>query len=96
MNKTELITLNINFANKIAAHKKSRISCVHFEELQSAAFLGLVEAANGYDSEKNNCFLAYAYIRINGAIKDYLREIRWGSRRIPIKTHAIEKVEFAV
>jgi len=84
MNIKELVISHIDLANKMALSKKRLLSYVHYEELQSAAYLGLVEAANKFDINKNDCFRAFATWRIKGAIKDYLREIRWGSRRKPI------------
>lgn len=84
MNNTrELVLSNIELANRIALNKKRTLSFVYYEDLQAAAFLGLVEAANKYDRNKNDCFEIFATFRINGAIRDYLREIRWGSRRNP-------------
>jgi RNA polymerase sigma factor (sigma-70 family) len=86
-----LITENITFANILAAKKKSRIRSVSYEELQSAAYLGLVEAANNYDPDYNFiAFKSFAFVRINGAMKDYLRELRWGTRRRPVSMSSLE------
>jgi len=83
---TNSLILNHMFlAQKIAKSKKKKISCVSYEELESAAYLGLVEAANLYDSKENDCFAAYAVFRIIGAVQDYLRELSWGSRANPVK-----------
>jgi DNA-directed RNA polymerase specialized sigma subunit len=43
-----------------------------------------------YNKNKNTCFQAFAFFRINGAIRDYLRELSWGSRRRPIKMQDIK------
>lgn len=77
----ELITDNLFFADILAAKFKKRLSFTSYEELQSAAYLGLVEAANKFDPSRSNGFRSFARFRIIGAIKDYLREISWGSRR---------------
>jgi RNA polymerase sigma factor (sigma-70 family) len=60
-------------ANSIA-WKQSKITprWVSFEELKSAAYLGLVDAANKFDMSKGS-FGNYAKIRIFGAIKDHLK-----------------------
>jgi RNA polymerase sigma factor for flagellar operon FliA len=79
-----LIIEHLKFANILAGRTKSKTRYVSYEELQSAAYLGLVEAANKYCSDCNVPFRSFAFIRINGAMKDYLRELRWGSRRKPI------------
>lgn len=80
-----LIIENLNLAEKLAKTKKRKLSHISYDDLKSAAFCGLVEAANSYDNNKNDCFPAYAVYRISGAIKDYLRELSWGSRSKPIK-----------
>lgn len=90
MTINELIISNINFADIIAAKKKRQISSINYEELQAAAYLGLVEAAHRYDQKKNACFQAFAFFRINGAIRDYLRELSWGSRRKPVKMQDVK------
>lgn len=78
-----LIVDYIRLAKSIAARRKRSIPpCVTFEELQSAAYFGLVDAAKRYDGQQE--FSAFARPRIEGAITDYLRELRWGSRRAPV------------
>lgn len=87
--KTELILNNLFLAEKIAKSRKKKLSHISYEEFKSAAYLGLVEAANSYDPQKNNCFEAYAIWRIIGSIRDYLRELSWGSRSNRLKKHDI-------
>lgn len=65
----------ISFASKLArefrrAHFHPALS---YEELQSAAFLGLCEAACRFDSARGLSFETFAYLRIRGAMFDYLR-----------------------
>lgn len=80
----QLIVDYIRFAKSIAARRKRRIPpCVTLEELQSAAYLGLVDAAQRFDGQQ--AFSTFARPRIEGAITDYLRELRWGSRRSPVQ-----------
>jgi RNA polymerase sigma factor for flagellar operon FliA len=43
------------------------------DEFKSAAYFGLVEAANRYDFSQGIPFERFAYIRIRGAIIDYIR-----------------------
>lgn len=76
-----LITQYMPLANKLANEKKKNLpKFISFEELQSAAYLGLVEAANRFDESLGNAFSTFAYWRIIGEMQDYLREIGWGSR----------------
>lgn len=80
-----LVLENISLAEKIAKSRKRKLSQVSYDELKSAAYLGLVEAAHHYNPQQNDCFPAFAIWRIIGAIRDYLREISWGSRNNPLK-----------
>tara|TARA_Y100000034_G_scaffold48390_1_gene59750 strand:+ start:4263 stop:4772 length:510 start_codon:yes stop_codon:yes gene_type:complete len=79
---SERNTLVLNYlplAHKIACNKKRTVpSHVDLDELKSAAYLGLVDAASRYNTKYN--FAPYASIRISGAISDFLRELGWGSR----------------
>jgi RNA polymerase sigma factor for flagellar operon FliA len=43
------------------------------DEFISAGFFGLIEAASRYDAARSTDFRAYAYLRIRGAIIDYIR-----------------------
>lgn len=44
------------------------------EELVAAANLGLVEAAQNFDHERGSDFKSYAFLRIRGAVIDYLTQ----------------------
>src|SRR3972149_4467569 len=78
--RQRLVIDNIPFANRIA-YKKKRIlpKFIDVEEIKSAAYMGLVDAASKFD-ENRGIFPTYAYYRISGAITDYLRELDWGKR----------------
>lgn len=95
LTKKELIISHIYLADKMAKHKKKSLSYVSLDELQSAAYFGLTQAADRYDFNLNDCFASFAVVRISGAIKDYLRELSWGARNKKIKTFPlIENVYF--
>ncbi len=76
-----LIVNYLPLAHKLAwdRHRKTP-KYIQIDELCSAAYLGLVDAASKYDSSRLNSFASYAYLRISGEISDYLREIQWGAR----------------
>lgn len=62
------------FAQKLAFIKKGKVPrFIDVDELVSAAYLGLVEAATRYDETMGVQFQTFAYPRISGAINDYLR-----------------------
>jgi RNA polymerase sigma factor (sigma-70 family) len=83
--RNALVLENMYLAEKIAKSRKKKLSNVSYDELKSAAYLGLVEAANHYDPQENDCFAAYAVWRVIGAVRDYLRELSWGPRSKPVK-----------
>lgn len=79
----KLVEQYIPLANKLAFQKKKTLpKFIDIEELKSAAYLGLVEAASRFDSELGVAFSTFAYPRIFGAIYDYLREQGWMKKRI--------------
>lgn len=59
---------------------------VDIENLESAGILGLVEAANKYNPDRNAQFKTFAYLRVRGAILDELR------RNCPLPQQMIERV----
>jgi len=86
----QLVVDHIRLAKAIAAKRKRMIpSCVSLEELQSAAYMGLVDASKRYDGLQP--FSAFVRPRIEGAITDYLRELRWGSRRCPVQATELKE-----
>lgn len=45
------------------------------EDLEGAGLVGLVEALDGYDPDNGATFMTYAYLRVRGAVIDYLRSL---------------------
>lgn len=90
VDRNTLVLAHIPLAEKIAKWKKKKLSHVSLDELKSAAYMGLVEAASRYVPEKNDRFEAYASLRVLGAVRDYLRELAWGSRAKPLKAGEVE------
>lgn len=80
MTTNELIEAYIPLANSIACKRKRIFSNISIQELKSAAYFGLVLAANRYDVTKGQ-FPSYARFVIEGAIIDYLRELGWRKRK---------------
>jgi RNA polymerase sigma factor FliA len=65
---------------------------VPFEDLVHAGIIGLIDALNKFDSEKNVKFASYAKFRIRGAILDSLREMDWSPRDLRRKARQIDTV----
>ena len=77
---------------QIAGRMATRIpSSVTFDELISAGCLGLIDAVDKYDVNKNVSLKTYAQYRIKGAILDELRRMDWYSRSMRKKIQDIEK-----
>ena len=65
---------------------------VELEELVSAGIVGLIDAVQKFDAEKQVQFKSYAQFRIRGAILDSLRTLDWSPRELRRKGRAIEEV----
>lgn len=46
-----------------------------YEDLEGAGLVGLIEALNNYDPGAGTAFMTYAYLRVRGAVVDYLRSL---------------------
>src|SRR5664279_4131882 len=62
------------------------------EDLVHAGIVGLIDALNKFDSEKNVKFSSYAKFRIRGAILDSLREMDWSPRDLRRKSRQVDSV----
>jgi RNA polymerase sigma factor (sigma-70 family) len=72
----ELVLKHLPLAKKIAKSQfRKTPPQVQYDELESAAYMGLVDAATRYDGERD--FEKYASFRMIGEIKDYLRSLKW-------------------
>jgi len=81
--RQERILKYSHLVQNVAYRLKNRVpSHVDFEELHSVGMIGLIEALDRYDDTKGVPFRAYAEIRINGAMLDYLRKEDWVPRSI--------------
>lgn len=74
--RNDLIERYLPLANKLASLKKKNLpKYVSLDDVKSAAYYGLVDAATKFNPEKCCFFGSYAKLRIMGEINDYLREI---------------------
>jgi RNA polymerase sigma factor for flagellar operon FliA len=65
-----------SYARAIAAEVAQKCgTLVERAELESAADLGLVEAASAYDPSRGVQFTTFSYYRIRGAVYDFLRKV---------------------
>lgn len=75
-------------AGRIAVNLPSN---VEFDDLVSYGILGLIDAIDKYDPDRNIKFKTYAKTRIRGAIFDELRVLDWTPRSIRQKARKLEK-----
>lgn len=63
------------------------------EDLFSAAYVGLWQAAQRYDPSKNTCFRSYSHLRIRGSILSWLRrqQKHHGTSQLDLKAAANDK-----
>ena len=76
----ELANSHLSLARSLARQLRSR-RCVELEEVESVAFVALVEAARCHDEESGAQFSTFARYRIVGAILDCFRKA--GKNRHP-------------
>lgn len=76
-------------ADRLASRLPSHISK---EDLFSSGILGLIDAVDKYDPERNTMFKTYAEFRIKGAMLDELRSLDWVPRSVRKKSSRLEKV----
>ena len=101
--RDRLISEHIDIARRISMRMARRCpDWIAREDLVAAGMLGLTEAAERYDSSRNEPFLAFAEKRIRGAVLDELRRgdimprrARQMARKIGATIQELEKVHGA-
>ncbi|MDC0662150.1 RNA polymerase sigma factor FliA [Marinobacter sp. SS21] len=79
----QLVETHAPLVKKIALHLLARLpDSVQLDDLMQAGMMGLLEAANKYESTKGASFETYAGIRIRGAIVDEIRKGDWVPRSV--------------
>jgi RNA polymerase sigma factor FliA len=70
-----LVDSHLDFAHAIAAETLKKLpGTIDRADVERAAELGLVQAANAYDPSRGISFATFAYYRVRGAIYDDLRQ----------------------
>jgi RNA polymerase sigma factor FliA len=73
----------LRMATKLPSH-------VQAEDLISAGIIGLIDALDKFNPDREVQFKTYAQIRIQGAMKDELRALDWASRSMRQKVKRLE------
>ncbi len=74
--------------NRIAVRLPAHID---LDDLTNTGVIGLMDAIDKYDPEKNCKFKTYAEFRIKGAILDQLRSLDWVPRSVRQKSRRLEQ-----
>lgn len=89
----DLISENIDLVKRIAHHLSARLpSTVEIDDLFQAGMIGLLEAANNFDSTKGAAFATYAGIRIRGSMLDEVRKTDWTPRSVYRKNREVSNM----
>ncbi len=80
-----LVLAHLPFADSLAKSKfRNTPPQVSLDDLKSAAYMGLVDAAGRYDWKSD--FKNFARWRILGEMQDYLRSLRWDCHNIKVES----------
>ena len=89
--RNAMIEEGISLVRYIALRIASRIPAhVEVDDLINSGIMGLIEAAERFEPERNVKFKTYAEQRIRGAILDGLRDLDWVPRTLRRKKKDIE------
>ncbi len=66
-------------------------SFMNRDDMRSAGMMGLIDAANKFQPEKNILFKTFAEYRIRGAILDEMRKLDWFSRSMREKQNNLSR-----
>lgn len=91
--KDQLIVQNIELVKIIAGRLyHSYNSNVEYDDIVSYGILGLIDAIDKFNPDKNVKFETYANFRIRGSIIDHLRNLDWVPRSTRQKYKKLEEV----
>src|SRR5438105_1969864 len=85
---TETLPLIKHIAHRVATRLPSN---VEMRDLINAGAIGLLDAIDKFEPERNVKFKTYAEVRIRGAILDSLRNLDWAPRSLRKKSKDLEK-----
>src|SRR5947208_10767086 len=85
----ETLPLIKHIAHRVATRLPANIE---IRDLINAGVLGLLDAIEKFEPERNVKFKTYAEVRIRGAILDSLRNLDWAPRPLRKKSKDLEKI----
>jgi RNA polymerase sigma factor for flagellar operon FliA len=95
--KDELILQHVDLVRRIAYHMMRRMPhSIEVDDLIQTGMVGLLEAAQRYESRAGSTFSDYATRRIRGAILDSLRRSDWGPRSLRRRLRDIDDAKLCI
>lgn len=95
LSRDDLITQHLphvkRIVQRIAVHLPKSVD---LDDLINAGVIGLIEAAQRYDSSRDNTFITYAAFRIKGAVLSELRSRDFLSKANRRKARELERAHF--
>jgi len=89
--RDQVVLDNLSLVRAIAIRVRENLPVhVEVDDLVHAGILGLFDAADKYDTNKQVAFSSYAKHRIKGAILDSLRQADWASRDLRRRAKQVE------
>ena len=85
----ETLPLIKHIAHRVATRLPANIE---MRDLINAGVIGLLDAIEKFEPERNVKFKTYAEVRIRGAILDSLRNLDWAPRSLRKKSKDLEKI----
>ena len=85
----ETLPLIKHIAHRVATRLPANIE---MRDLINAGVIGLLDAIEKFEPERNVNFKTYAEVRIRGAILDSLRNLDWAPRSLRKKSKDLEKI----
>src|SRR4051812_48021465 len=85
---TETLPLIKHIAHRLATRLPNNIE---IRDLINAGVIGLLDAIEKFEPERNIKFKTYAEVRIRGAILDSLRNLDWAPRSLRKKSRDLER-----
>ncbi len=90
LTRDELVLQHLPIVRFVARRVHERLpNHIALEDLVSAGLVGLMDAADKFDGNRQTQFRSYAQFRIRGAILDSLRTLDWSPRELRRKGRAM-------
>lgn len=92
VDKSKLIRDHLELVDILVGRMTTQVpTFMNRDDMRSAGMMGLIDAANKFDSSKKILFKTFAEYRIRGAIFDEMRKLDWFSRTLRDKQNRVAR-----